>query len=145
MPNLVVNSQTPTLQALEDGQLGPYALGWVSDSAELWNCVDADGERTQVDFEALKAAGVCQDPFGGLLDSPHWDGMRHYPLLSLCGIDPRKHVAIRDGEFDAYSEDQWEATGLRLGPLLERLIDLPGYDFVCITPELASRRRSVLP
>lgn len=124
--------------ALLEGRFFEAVLGSVGESP-LW------GGKIENDRALLRSAGICIHEVGALLGSPHWDsgrGTKRFPVATLCGSP-----ADQTEGFLIYVSTEPRIEGLDARPIVERLRELAkrsAMELVCITPEVAEKRRALL-
>ena len=137
-------------QALAEGRLGETLLGIVTHTP-LWGATGSG--HVETDWAALGEAGLCFNPQGALLASPFWRtrnaGVGNFAVLTGCSGTGARGLGLYTGRDqltgEAMGSEAWQATGALASQVLTRLQDLESrgdYDLVCVTPELADRRRA---
>ena len=131
----------------ESGGLGnvPFLLGVVNKSP-LWGN-EEDGAVPVLDPKTLARVGLRANPQGAILGSPFWDrenqDIGNYPVLTVAGSPAATaglglyFAATPTGLGAAGEGAALDAVLLRL----QELAKLEGKQLLCLTPELADKRR----
>ncbi len=131
-------------QAFLDNNLGPDMLLVITKSVGFWGC--GEGSTAPVAVASLREAGVCLNTTGIYSGSLYrtGSGFAASSVLARCegSLVESPCLARNTGGDRVSTPEEWAASSVLAEQVLERMREIPNHEVVCVTPELAAKRRA---